>query len=175
MIDYNLTSLSTMAKVVDQASASYTRRIDRLTALSRPISVVTRSPARRTEPLIYLNRYAQYTLRSQVKPICVKYQWTVPVCVECDFENAGLHGFNANFGQKILLRLRHPQQYGGGFIDYNSVLHCMLHELCHNRYLGHSADFYRLLDTLVEDCRQLIREGITGQYSERQDSAVSKS
>ena len=112
---------------------------------------------------------------TQVQPLCVKYEWTVPVCEECSFQNAGIYGMNVNRGQKILLRLRHSQQRGGGFVECRTVLHCMLHELSHNRHSNHSADFYRLLDTLTDECAQLIREGITGQCSDHQDIMRSSS
>ena len=80
---------------------------------------------------------------------------------------------NVNRGQKILLRLRHSEQRGGGFLQYDSVLGTMLHELSHNRHSNHSADFYRLLDTLTDECAQLIREGITGQCSDHRSTMRS--
>ena len=112
---------------------------------------------------------------NQVQPLCVKYEWTVPVCEECSFQNAGIYGMNVNRGQKILLRLRESEHRGGGFLQYDSVLGTMLHELSHNRHSNHSSDFYKLLDTLRDECEQLIGDGITGQRSDHQYTMHSSS
>ena len=111
----------------------------------------------------------------QVQPLCHKYQWTVPVCEESDFSGKRILGMNVNRGQKILLRLRESEHRGGGFLQYDSVLGTMLHELSHNRHSNHSSDFYKLLDTLRDECEQLIGDGITGQRSDHQYTMHSSS
>ncbi|CAN0427630.1 unnamed protein product, partial [Ectocarpus sp. 13 AM-2016] len=36
----------------------------------------------------------------------------------------------------------------------------MLHELVHNQIGPHSANFYRMLDQLNDECDKLIQEGV---------------
>jgi hypothetical protein len=51
--------------------------------------------------------------------------------------------------QRILVRLRHASD-DSRFIDFNSVLGTMLHEITHNIHGPHNAAFYKLLDELWE-------------------------
>ena len=87
---------------------------------------------------------------AQVQPICVKYKWTVVSLVEFYPKSAGLLGLNVNRGKAIKVRLREAQDKSQ-FLLYESIVHTMLHELCHCRIGEHSAEFYRLLDELIEE------------------------
>lgn len=51
--------------------------------------------------------------------------------------------------QRILIRLRHASDETR-FLDFNSVLGTMLHEMVHNIHGPHHAAFYKLLDELWE-------------------------
>jgi DNA-dependent metalloprotease WSS1 len=98
-------------------------------------------------------------IADQVKPLCVKYKWTVRSFEEFFPDNNGLLGMNVNWGQKIFVRLRSGHD---DFMLYERVLATMLHELTHMEHGNHSADFYRFLDALTDECDALIRKGIRG-------------
>jgi DNA-dependent metalloprotease WSS1 len=98
-------------------------------------------------------------IADQVKPLCVKYMWTVRSFEEFFPDNNGLLGMNVNWGQKIFVRLRSGHD---DFMLYERVLATMLHELTHMEHGNHSADFYRFLDALTDECDALIRKGIRG-------------
>jgi DNA-dependent metalloprotease WSS1 len=98
-------------------------------------------------------------IADQVKPLCVKYKWTVRSFEEFFPDNNSLLGMNVNWGQKIFVRLRSGHD---DFMLYERVLATMLHELTHMEHGNHSADFYRFLDALTDECDALIRKGIRG-------------
>lgn len=47
----------------------------------------------------------------------------------------------------------------GSFYPYENLLHTMLHELVHMEIGPHSAEFYKMLDQLRDECEKLMREG----------------
>ncbi|CAM9730353.1 unnamed protein product, partial [Ectocarpus sp. 13 AM-2016] len=98
-------------------------------------------------------------LADQVKPICVAHKWKVVLLLEFIPNNPGLLGLNVNRGQKICIRLRPPSDEGS-FYPYEFILGTMLHELVHNQIGPHSANFYRMLDQLNDECDKLIQEGV---------------
>jgi DNA-dependent metalloprotease WSS1 len=102
---------------------------------------------------------AMKRIADQVKPLCIKYKWTVRSFEEFFPDNNGLLGMNVNWGQKIFVRLRSGHD---DFMLYERVLATMLHELTHMEHGNHSADFYRFLDALTDECDALIRKGIRG-------------
>ncbi|GKF93041.1 DNA-dependent metalloprotease WSS1-like protein [Tanacetum coccineum] len=61
--------------------------------------------------------------------------------------NPALLGLNVNGGQEVKLRLRR-QNNEWDFFPYEQILDTMLHELCHNQFGPHNADFYNLLDEI---------------------------
>eukprot|EP00038_Savillea_parva_P029753 m.73286 g.73286 ORF g.73286 m.73286 type:complete len:379 (+) comp8827_c0_seq3:302-1438(+) len=97
----------------------------------------------------------------QATPIMRKRQWSVGVLEEFYPKSQGLLGLNVNRGARIKVRLRQPGDRKA-FLPYNSVLGTLLHELVHIVHGNHSADFYRLLDELWDECEQLMDRGITG-------------
>ncbi|GJU95455.1 DNA-dependent metalloprotease WSS1-like protein [Tanacetum coccineum] len=75
--------------------------------------------------------------------------------------NPALLGLNVNGGQEVKLRLRR-QNNEWDFFPYEQILDTMLHELCHNQFGPHNADFYNLLDEIRKECEGLMAKGITG-------------
>lgn len=61
--------------------------------------------------------------------------------------NPALLGLNVNGGEEVKLRLRR-QNNEWDFFPYEQILDTMLHELCHNQFGPHNADFYNLLDEI---------------------------
>lgn len=86
-------------------------------------------------------------LASNVTGIMDYYNWKVGILYEFYPKNKAIYGLNMNHGQKVFVRLRSPTDENI-FLDYDTILHTMLHELCHNKHGNHSAAFYTLLDEL---------------------------
>ncbi|EEF39356.1 conserved hypothetical protein [Ricinus communis] len=97
----------------------------------------------------------------QVQPIMRNHHWKVRILSEFCPSNPSLMGLNIGGGAEIKLRLRRPN-CEWDFFPYEQVLDTMLHELCHNQYGPHNADFYNLLDQIRKECEELIAKGITG-------------
>jgi hypothetical protein len=87
-------------------------------------------------------------LGEAVAGIMDRRAWRVGTLKEFQPPNKGLLGMNVNRGQTILVRLRRD---GDSFLEWESLLGTMLHELCHNKYGPHSHEFYTLLDELWEE------------------------
>lgn len=113
-------------------------------------------------------------IAKQVQPIMRKHKWKVNILSEfwylqslmmsllhffiyvfcfhnkistCSPPNPALLGLNINGGAEVKLRLRR-QNNEWDFFPYEQILDTMLHELCHNQYGPHNADFYNLLDEI---------------------------
>ncbi|KAL0354405.1 UNVERIFIED_CONTAM: DNA-dependent metalloprotease WSS1 [Sesamum radiatum] len=97
----------------------------------------------------------------QVQPIMRKRKWKVRVLSEFCPSNPSLLGLNIGGGAEVKLRLRRPNNEWD-FFPYEQILDTMLHELCHNEYGPHNADFYNLLDEIRKECEELMAKGITG-------------
>ncbi|KAK6118721.1 hypothetical protein DH2020_047526 [Rehmannia glutinosa] len=97
----------------------------------------------------------------QVQPIMRKRKWKVRVLSEFWPTNPSLLGLNIGGGAEVKLRLRRPNNEWD-FFPYEQILDTMLHELCHNEYGPHNADFYNLLDEIRKECEGLMAKGITG-------------
>ncbi|KAK9861861.1 hypothetical protein WJX84_005300 [Apatococcus fuscideae] len=101
----------------------------------------------------------------QVQPILRARQWRVPLLSEFSPKNPGLLGLNIGGGgggtQEIKVRLRKPGD-DGTFYPYDFILGTMLHEIMHNVQGPHNAAFYKMLDTLTEECETLMAKGISG-------------
>lgn len=67
--------------------------------------------------------------------------------LKCSPANPALQGLNVGGGAEVKLRLRRPNNEWD-FYPYEQILDTMLHELCHNEYGPHNADFYKLLDEI---------------------------
>ncbi|CAM8957496.1 unnamed protein product [Rhodiola kirilowii] len=100
-------------------------------------------------------------IAKQVQPIMHKRKWRVKLLSEFCPSNQRLLGLNVGGGIHVKLRLRRPNN-DMIFYPYNEVLDTMLHELCHNKYGPHNADFYKLWDELRKECEELINKGIMG-------------
>ncbi|KAK3169098.1 hypothetical protein Dsin_013119 [Dipteronia sinensis] len=97
----------------------------------------------------------------QVQPIMRKHNWKVKILSEFCPANPSLLGLNIGGGAEVRLRVRRPNSEWD-FFPYEQILDTMLHELCHNEYGPHNADFYNLLDEIRKECDELIAKGITG-------------
>ncbi|KAI3455698.1 hypothetical protein Pfo_012361 [Paulownia fortunei] len=97
----------------------------------------------------------------QVQPIMRKRKWKVRVLSEFCPTNPSLLGLNIGGGAEVKLRLRRPSNEWD-FFPYEQILDTMLHELCHNEYGPHNADFYNLLDEIRKECEELMAKGVTG-------------
>lgn len=69
----------------------------------------------------------------------------------CSPANPSLLGINIGGGAEVKLRLRRPNREWD-FFPYEQILDTMLHELCHNEYGPHNADFYKLWDEIRKVC-----------------------
>jgi hypothetical protein len=87
-----------------------------------------------------------------VKPLCVAHKWSVKSLDEFDPANPGLLGVNIN-RSFIKIRLRRPGD--GSMFPFEDVLGTMIHELTHMQISAHSAEFYRLMDSLEDELAQL--------------------
>lgn len=76
--------------------------------------------------------------------------------VEIYPKQQSLLGFNVNRGQKIALRLRHASSQHD-FLDQESIIETMLHELAHNLRGPHDDVFFQHLDTLTQEWYELQR------------------
>lgn len=83
----------------------------------------------------------------QVQPIMRKRKWKVRVLSEFCPSNPSLLGLNVGGGAEVKLRLRRPNNEWD-FFPYEQILDTMLHELCHNEFGPHNADFYNRLDEI---------------------------
>ncbi|KAJ0076308.1 hypothetical protein Patl1_34865 [Pistacia atlantica] len=86
----------------------------------------------------------------QVQPIMRKRKWKVKILSEFCPSNPSLLGLNIGGGAEVKLRLRRPNR-DWDFFPYEQILDTMLHELCHNEYGPHNAEFYNLLDEIRKD------------------------
>ena len=87
-------------------------------------------------------------------PVMRRRSLRVVDVVEIYPSSAWLHGWNANAGERIGMRLRHAGS-ARALIDPESVLHTLMHELTHNVYGSHSADFYDMLDKLHDEAQSV--------------------
>jgi hypothetical protein len=71
-------------------------------------------------------------------------------------------GINENRGQKICLRLRYPGDQNQ-FLPLEQVVDTMLHELSHNVFGPHDANFMALWDQLRKEYEALLSKGYTGE------------
>lgn len=76
--------------------------------------------------------------------------------------NEGLLGINVNHGQKVCLRLRHPKD-NTRFLDLESCIGTMLHEMCHNKHGPHDEKFFSYLKVLNAEFDTLMTNGYTGE------------
>lgn len=97
----------------------------------------------------------------EVEPIMRSRGWKVGEVAESNFKSANILGMNVNYGQKILLRLRRNHQ-DDVFLEQDSVIDTMLHELCHIVHGAHSDEFYALWDKLRSEYESNRAKGIRG-------------
>lgn len=93
-----------------------------------------------------------------VQPIMKNHGFKVGTLCEMFPTHENLLGLNVNYGQKVCLRLR--QHYNDqSFLPFESIMGTLLHELCHNKYGPHNAQFYAYLKVLEDDYYGLVARG----------------
>ncbi|KAK4361725.1 hypothetical protein RND71_016966 [Anisodus tanguticus] len=127
-----------------------------LNDLNKVLEVKSLKKVRDDEAMEILEKVAK-----QVQPIMRKRKWKVKVLSEFCPANPSLLGLNIGGGAEVKIRLRRPNNEWD-FFPYAQILDTMLHELCHNEYGPHNADFYNLLDEIRKECEELMAKGITG-------------
>ncbi|KFX94966.1 hypothetical protein O988_06059 [Pseudogymnoascus sp. VKM F-3808] len=98
---------------------------------------------------------------SLVKPLMRAHNFKVGLLAEFLPKERGLLGLNTGGGRIINVRLRHatdPTQ----FFTFNMIMDTVLHELCHNRFGPHDANFHALWDQLRDEFSALMQSGFTG-------------
>jgi hypothetical protein len=89
-------------------------------------------------------------LRLATKVVVAKRKWRVPVLKEFYPKNGGLLGLNVNGGQSIMIRLREARDQFT-FLPWHSLLGTLVHELTHNEIGAHSAEFYKMMETVYDE------------------------
>jgi hypothetical protein len=89
-----------------------------------------------------------------------KRGWTVPMLAEFSPANRNLMGINENGGARICIRLRRSEN-DKVLYHYEHVLSTMIHELTHIARSPHDAVFYKQMDELTAEVKELERKGIT--------------
>ncbi|CAG8669780.1 2977_t:CDS:2, partial [Paraglomus brasilianum] len=100
-------------------------------------------------------------IASQVKPIMKSHSWRVGRLEEFNPTDPRLLGVNVDYGSIIKIRLRRPGNENS-FIDFESLVGTMLHELTHIIHGPHDAKFYSLLDKLHSEYYVLLARGYSG-------------
>ncbi|OBT50740.1 hypothetical protein VE04_09429 [Pseudogymnoascus sp. 24MN13] len=98
---------------------------------------------------------------SLVKPIMRAHNFKVGLLAEFLPKERGLLGLNTGGGRMIHIRLRHatdPTQ----FFTFQMIIDSILHELSHNRFGPHDANFHALWDQLRDEYYALMQSGFTG-------------
>ncbi|BFZ64526.1 hypothetical protein YB2330_005672 [Saitoella coloradoensis] len=93
-----------------------------------------------------------------VRAIMLRHEFSVGVLSELDPATNTNHagrtlGLNTNHGAKIELRLRTDEGGGHGWRRYKDVKDVLAHELAHNVYREHDAQFWRLCRRLEGEMR----------------------
>ncbi|OBT44838.1 hypothetical protein VE00_04951 [Pseudogymnoascus sp. WSF 3629] len=98
---------------------------------------------------------------SLVKPIMRAHNFKVGLLAEFLPKERSLLGLNTGGGRTIHVRLRHatdPTQ----FFTFQMIVDTVLHELSHNRFGAHDANFHALWDQLRDEYYALMQTGFTG-------------
>ncbi|KFY26101.1 hypothetical protein V493_04267 [Pseudogymnoascus sp. VKM F-4281 (FW-2241)] len=98
---------------------------------------------------------------SMVKPLMRAHNFKVGLLAEFLPKENGLLGLNTGGGRTIHIRLRHgtdPTQ----FFTFQMIMDSVLHELSHNRFGPHDANFHALWDQLRDEYFALTQSGFTG-------------
>ncbi|KAL5345677.1 hypothetical protein ACLOAV_009431 [Pseudogymnoascus australis] len=97
---------------------------------------------------------------SLVKPLMRAHNFKVGLLAEFLPKEKGLLGLNTGGGRTIHVRLRHatdPTQ----FFTFQMIMDTLLHELSHNRFGPHDANFHALWDQLRDEYSALMQSGFT--------------
>ncbi|RKF77101.1 putative dna damage response protein wss1 [Golovinomyces cichoracearum] len=105
---------------------------------------------REKEALLLLKKVAYL-----VKPIMKARKWNVGTLAEFLPSEQKLLGINMNHGERICLRLRYATDQNN-FLPFEQIIDVMLHELCHNVYGPHGAQFHALWDQLRTEYEDLL-------------------
>lgn len=104
-----------------------------------------------------------YDIAHKVSYLMKEEKFKVYQLVEFYPKDKRLLGMNVNKGQKILLRLRYPDDEFR-FLPMESVLGTMLHELTHNVFGPHCNKFYSKLDDLTSKQWIYEQQGLVNHF-----------
>lgn len=98
----------------------------------------------------------------QCAPLMKKHGLYVESLCELHHSQGGaaLLGYNEDSGREIRVKLRqahNPKQ----FLEYESIVCTLLHELVHNTIGPHNAEFHKLLKSYKEEVEEMMSKGIT--------------
>ncbi|KAL6948652.1 hypothetical protein ACO0QE_001124 [Hanseniaspora vineae] len=104
-----------------------------------------------------------YDIAHRVSYLMKEEKFKVYQLVEFYPKDKRLLGMNVNRGQKILLRLRYPEDEFR-FLPMESVMGTMLHELTHNVFGPHCNKFYSKLDDLTSKQWVYEQQGLFNHF-----------
>ena len=84
--------------------------------------------------------------------------WHIPRLAELDPRETSKHGHNGfeirggvYYSMEIVIKLRHAPPHSDSFYDWDYLVSTLGHELAHCTHDNHSAEFYALMDTIIEE------------------------
>ena len=89
-------------------------------------------------------------LVKETAKVVANRKWRVPVLKEFYPKNRSLLGLNVNRGSSIMIRLREGDDQFS-FLPWHSVLGTLVHELTHIEVGAHSAEFYKMMETVYDE------------------------
>ncbi|OBT70021.1 hypothetical protein VE03_00524 [Pseudogymnoascus sp. 23342-1-I1] len=98
---------------------------------------------------------------SLVKPLMRAHNFKIGLLAEFLPKERGLLGLNTGGGRTIHVRLRHATD-SAQFFTFQMIMDTLLHELSHNRFGPHDANFHALWDQLRDEYYALMQSGFTG-------------
>jgi DNA-dependent metalloprotease WSS1 len=112
-----------------------------------------------------------------VLPLLQRRKWKIGHLTEFYPNNPSLHGLNINQGYMIKVRLRTSERYGNlsylnltsfwspyhsqhEFLPLDYIIGTLIHEITHISIGPHSAEFYRLMESLTAEVEQDLASGV---------------
>ncbi|ODV95106.1 hypothetical protein PACTADRAFT_49854 [Pachysolen tannophilus NRRL Y-2460] len=120
-----------------------------------PTSHIDKIASLKSQPLKDDALNLLHELAKLVAPIMTKHNFKVKLLCEMFPKSANLLGLNINRGAKIMIRLRHSHNKFQ-FIAKSELIGTFLHELTHNIYGLHNAQFYSFLDKLKTEFEDMM-------------------
>lgn len=94
-----------------------------------------------------------------VSPLLERRKWKIKVLTEFFPANESLLGLNVNKGHTVKVRLREGSNEST-FFNLDHILGTLIHEITHISISPHSAEFYRLMETLMAEVEKDMAAGV---------------